>query len=161
MKKKIPLENEIVAKCKHWKNISKKIVFTNGCFDLLHKGHLDLLNEALQFGDILIVGLNSDESVKKLKGNSRPIEPQKVRKANLFKIKFISDVIIFDEITPLKLIKVIEPNFIVKGGDYKPENIVGAKEIIKWGGEVKIIKLTPGFSTTDSIKKINSKGCLK
>lgn len=153
MKKKIPIENKIVEKCKHWKNISKKIVFTNGCFDLLHKGHLDLLNEASQFGDILLVGLNSDESVKKLKGNSRPIEPQKVRKENLLKMEIISDVIIFDEMTPLKLIKVIEPSFIVKGGDYKPENIVGAKEIIKWGGEVKIIKLTPGYSTTDSIKK--------
>ena len=153
MKKKIPIENKIVEKCKHWKNISKKIVFTNGCFDLLHKGHLDLLNEASQFGDILLVGLNSDESVKKLKGNSRPIEPQKVRKENLLEMEIISDVIIFDEMTPLKLIKVIEPNFIVKGGDYKPENIVGAKEIIKWGGEVKIIKLTPGYSTTDSIKK--------
>ena len=153
MKKKIPLENNIVEKCKHWKNISKKIVFTNGCFDLLHKGHLDLLNEASQFGDILLVGLNSDESVKKLKGNSRPIESQNVRKEKLMKMEIISDVITFDEMTPLKLIKVIEPNFIVKGGDYKPENIVGAKEIIKWGGEVKIIKLTPGYSTTDSIKK--------
>tara|TARA_B110000003_G_scaffold167674_1_gene167658 strand:+ start:1457 stop:1930 length:474 start_codon:yes stop_codon:yes gene_type:complete len=152
-KKKTCLENKIVEELKLWKSLSKKIVFTNGCFDLLHKGHLDLLHEASKFGDILLVGLNSDKSVKKLKGNSRPIEPQKVRKENLLKVKFISDVIIFEELTPLKLINTIEPDFLVKGGDYKPNNIVGAKEIVKWGGVVKIIKLTPGFSTTDSIKK--------
>ena len=152
-KKKTRLENKIVEELKLWKSLSKKIVFTNGCFDLLHKGHLDLLHEASKFGDILLVGLNSDKSVKKLKGNSRPIEPQKVRKENLLKVKFISDVIIFEELTPLKLINIIEPDFLVKGGDYKPNNIVGAKEIVKWGGVVKIIKLTPGFSTTDSIKK--------
>ena len=152
-KKKTCLENKIVEELKLWKSLSKKIVFTNGCFDLLHKGHLDLLHEASKFGDILLVGLNSDKSVKKLKGNSRPIEPQKVRKENLLKVKFISDVIIFEELTPLKLINIIEPDFLVKGGDYKPNNIVGAKEIVKWGGVVKIIKLTPGFSTTDSIKK--------
>ena len=152
-KKKTLLESNIVEKSKLWKSSSKKIVFTNGCFDLLHKGHLDLLNEASKFGDILLVGLNSDKSVKKLKGNSRPIEPQKVRKKKLLKVKFISDVIIFEELTPLKLINIIEPDFLVKGGDYKPNNIVGAKEIVKWGGVVKIIKLTPGFSTTNSIKK--------
>ena len=152
-KKKTCLENKIVEELKLWKSLSKKIVFTNGCFDLLHKGHLDLLHEASKFGDILLVGLNSDKSVKKLKGNSRPIEPQKVRKENLLKVKFISDVIIFEELTPLKLINTIEPDFLVKGGDYKPNNIVGAKEIVKWGGVVKIIKLTPGFSTTNSIKK--------
>ena len=152
-KKKTCFENKIVEELKLWKSLSKKIVFTNGCFDLLHKGHLDLLHEASKFGDILLVGLNSDKSVKKLKGNSRPIEPQKVRKENLLKVKFISDVIIFEELTPLKLINIIEPDFLVKGGDYKPNNIVGAKEIVKWGGVVKIIKLTPGFSTTDSIKK--------
>ena len=152
-KKKTCLENKIVEELKLWKSLSKKIVFTNGCFDLLHKGHLDLLHEASKFGDILLVGLNSDKSVKKLKGNSRPIEPQKVRKENLLKVKFISGVIIFEELTPLKLINIIEPDFLVKGGDYKPNNIVGAKEIVKWGGVVKIIKLTPGFSTTDSIKK--------
>ena len=152
-KKKTCLENKIVEELKLWKSLSKKIVFTNGCFDLLHKGHLDLLHEASKFGDILLVGLNSDKSVKKLKGNSRPIEPQKVRKKKLLKVKFISDVIIFEELTPLKLINIIEPDFLVKGGDYKPNNIVGAKEIVKWGGVVKIIKLTPGFSTTNSIKK--------
>ena len=152
-KKKTCLENKIVEELKLWKSLSKKIVFTNGCFDLLHKGHLDLLHEASKFGDILLVGLNSDKSVKKLKGNSRPIEPQKVRKKKLLKVKFISDVIIFEELTPLKLINTIEPDFLVKGGDYKPNNIVGAKEIVKWGGVVKIIKLTPGFSTTNSIKK--------
>lgn len=153
MKNKILLKNEIVEKCKLWKNLSKKIVFTNGCFDLLHRGHLDLLAEASKFGDILVVGLNSDQSVKKLKGSSRPIEPQEVRKENLLKIKFISDVIIFEDETPLSLIKIIEPDFLVKGGDYKPNNIVGAEEIIRWGGLVKIIKLTPGYSTTDSVKK--------
>ena len=153
MEKKILLENKIVNKCKLWKSHSKKIVFTNGCFDLLHKGHLDLLNHASKLGDILIVGLNSDQSVKKLKGVSRPIESQKIRKKNLLKNKFISDVITFEEMTPLNLIIAIKPDILVKGGDYIKGNIVGAKEIVKWGGIVKIIKLTPGYSTTNSIEK--------
>lgn len=153
MEKKILLENKIVKKCKLWKSLSKKIVFTNGCFDLLHKGHLDLLNQASKLGDILVVGLNSDQSVKKLKGVSRPIESQEIRKKNLLKNKFISDVIIFEEMTPLNLIITIKPDILVKGGDYIKESIVGAKEIVKWGGIVEIIKLTPGYSTTNSIEK--------
>ena len=131
------------------------IVFTNGCFDLLHSGHLDLLRRASEFGDKLIVGLNSDVSVKKLKGRSRPIENESVRSNNLLDKGFVDDVIIFNEITPKKLIEQIIPNVLVKGGDYKKEEIVGYNNVTKNGGVVRIVPLTPGFSTTLIINKSN------
>ena len=131
------------------------IVFTNGCFDLLHSGHLHLLRRASEFGDKLIVGLNSDVSVKKLKGRSRPIENESVRSNNLLDKSFVDDVIIFNEITPKKLIEQIIPNVLVKGGDYKKEEIVGYNNVTKNGGVVRIVPLTPGFSTTLIINKSN------
>ena len=138
-----------------YKSNGLKIVFTNGCFDLLHAGHLDLLKKASEFGDKLIVGLNSDASVKKLKGNSRPIEDETVRSSSLLDKVFVDDVVIFNELTPKKLIAQIIPDVLVKGGDYKKEDIVGYSEVIKNGGVVKIISLTPGFSTTSIINKSN------
>ena len=144
--------NELISK---YKSNGLKIVFTNGCFDLLHAGHLDLLKKASEFGDKLIVGLNSDSSVKKLKGNSRPIEDEVFRSKNLLDKVFVDDVVIFNEPTPKKLITQIIPDVLVKGGDYKKENIVGYNEVIKNGGVVKIIPLTPGFSTTAIINKSN------
>ena len=138
-----------------YKSNGLKIVFTNGCFDLLHVGHLDLLKKASGFGDKLIVGLNSDTSVKKLKGNSRPIEDESVRSNNLLDKVFVDDVVIFNELTPKKLIAQIIPDVLVKGGDYKKEDIVGYSEVTKNGGVVKIIPLTPGFSTTAIINKSN------
>jgi len=138
-----------------YKNNGLSIVFTNGCFDLLHSGHLDLLRRASEFGDKLIVGLNSDVSVKKLKGRSRPIENESVRSNNLLDKSFVDDVIIFNEITPKKLIEQIIPNVLVKGGDYKKEEIVGYNNVTKNGGVVRIIPLTPGFSTTLIINKSN------
>jgi len=138
-----------------YKNNGLSIVFTNGCFDLLHSGHLDLLSRASEFGDKLIVGLNSDVSVKKLKGRSRPIENESVRSNNLLDKSFVDDVIIFNEITPKKLIEQIIPNVLVKGGDYKKEEIVGYNNVTKNGGVVRIIPLTPGFSTTLIINKSN------
>ena len=144
--------SELILK---YKNNGLKIVFTNGCFDLLHTGHLDLLKKASELGDKLIVGLNSDSSVKKLKGNNRPIENESVRSNNLLDKVFVDDVIIFNELTPKKLIAQIIPDVLVKGGDYKKEDIVGYSEVIKNGGVVKIIPLTPGFSTTAIINKSN------
>ena len=130
-----------------------KLVFTNGCFDLLHKGHLDLLSNAASLGNKLFVGLNSDTSVKKLKGEARPIQNQEVRAQKLLELKYVDHVIIFEELTPQKLIHTISPNVLVKGGDYTKNEIVGAKHVISFGGVVKIIPLTPGFSTTSIIEK--------
>ena len=137
-----------------WKKSKKTIVFTNGCFDLLHKGHIDLLTRASEFGDKLIIGINSDESVKKIKGDNRPIEDQKTRKKNLLNLKYVDDVYVFEETTPLKIIKFICPDILVKGADYDVHEIVGAKFVSTYGGKVKTIPLTPGFSTTNSIAKM-------
>ena len=130
-----------------------KLVFTNGCFDLLHKGHLDLLSNAAGFGDKLFIGLNSDTSVKKLKGDSRPIQNERIRAQKLLELKYVNHVIIFEDLTPQKLIHAISPDVLVKGGDYKKNEIVGAKHVISCGGVVKIVPLTPGFSTTSIIEK--------
>ena len=130
-----------------------KLVFTNGCFDLLHKGHLDLLSNAAGFGDKLFVGLNSDKSVKKLKGDSRPKQNERTRAQKLLELKYVNHVIIFEDLTPQKLVHAISPDVLVKGGDYKKSEIVGAKHVISNGGIVKIVPLTPGFSTTSIIEK--------
>ena len=130
-----------------------KLVFTNGCFDLLHKGHLDLLSNAASFGDKLFVGLNSDSSVKKLKGDLRPIQDEKTRAQKLLELKFVNHVVIFEDLNPQKLIHTMSPDVLVKGGDYKKNEIVGAKYVISSGGVVKIIPLTPGFSTTSIIQQ--------
>ena len=134
--------------------MNKTIVFTNGCFDLLHKGHIDLLFNASKYGDILIVGINSDESVKKIKGEERPVEGQKTRKKNLLDLKYVDEVYIFEESTPLNMIKSISPDVLVKGADYNVDEIVGAKFVSSRGGKVKTIPLTLGFSTTKSIEKM-------
>ena len=136
-----------------YKSKGLKIVFTNGCFDLLHKGHLDLLNKSSKYGDILIVGLNSDCSVKKIKGSSRPVEHETLRSQKLMALNYVDHVIIFEQLTPKKLISELKPNVLVKGGDYELNKIVGADEVVSNGGTVKVIPLTPGFSTTSIIKK--------
>ena len=143
----------IDSKLHFWRKNEKKIIFSNGCFDLLHKGHIDLLAKARSLGDVLIVGLNSDLSVKALKGDKRPIQNQKVRFNNLLKLNSVDLVIIFEEETPLKLIKKIQPNIIVKGQDYKIKHVVGYNTIKGWGGEVVLVPLTKGYSTTSIIKK--------
>ena len=149
---------EIGQECQKWKKESKNIVFTNGCFDLLHKGHIDLLKKSLEFGDILIVGLNSDRSIKRLKGSSRPIENKRTRVKKLLKLNIISGLCIFDNETPLELIKVIKPDVLVKGGDYEPNKIIGSSEVIKEGGMIKVVPLLPGYSTTHSIEKMRREG---
>ena len=142
-------------KSRFFKKDNKLIVFTNGCFDLLHKGHEDLLNKASSYGDILIVGINSDSSVKSIKGENRPIEKEITRVDKLLKLDCVDYVIIFDSKTPKNIIKIISPDVLVKGGDYDLNNIVGAQHVIKNGGDVKIVPLTPGYSTTSIIKLNN------
>ncbi|RPH02487.1 MAG: D-glycero-beta-D-manno-heptose 1-phosphate adenylyltransferase [Candidatus Pelagibacter sp. TMED153] len=137
----------------NYKSKGLKIVFTNGCFDLLHKGHLDLLKKSSKYGDKLIVGLNSDSSIKKLKGASRPVENEMKRFQKLMALNYVDHVIIFEQITPKKLISELKPDVLVKGGDYELNNIIGADEVVSNGGIIKIIPLTPGFSTTSIIKK--------
>ncbi len=132
----------------------KKIVFTNGCFDILHKGHISYLNEARSLGDALIVGVNSDRSVKQLKGPTRPICSELDRKYVLENLKAVDAVEIFDEETPLELILKIKPMVLVKGGDWPVEKIVGGIEVKSWGGEVKTLQFVDGMSTTNIINKI-------
>jgi len=147
--------NTLIDKVEKLKISKKKIVFTNGCFDILHKGHFDYLSQSKSLGDFLIVGLNSDDSVRLLKGIDRPINNQNLRANNLTKLDYIDAVIIFTEQTPEKLIKLILPDILTKGGDYKINQIVGSDTVTKNGGKVKILPHIKGYSTTDII---NNKG---
>ena len=132
----------------------KKIVFTNGCFDLVHRGHVDYLSKARDLGDMLIVGLNSDASVRRLKGEKRPISNQESRAMVLAAFAFVDYVVIFDEDTPLNLIENIVPDILVKGGDYDRSTVVGADFVEAHGGRLELIPLVPGESTTNLVKKI-------
>ncbi|MCK4653023.1 MAG: D-glycero-beta-D-manno-heptose 1-phosphate adenylyltransferase [Candidatus Cloacimonetes bacterium] len=136
------------------KTSGEKIVFTNGCFDIIHAGHIKYLYEASKLGDILIIGLNSDESVKKLKGKNRPINSELDRATVLKSLFMVNYVVIFQEDTPYKLIEHIKPDVLVKGGDWKPEEIVGSDIVTRNGGIVKSLTFKEGFSTTDLIEKI-------
>jgi rfaE bifunctional protein nucleotidyltransferase chain/domain len=146
-----PLQSQL----KWWRLINKTVAFTNGVFDILHEGHIKVLSQAASMADVLIVGVNSDASVKRLKGNERPINNEQSRALILASLIMIDAVIIFEEDTPLKLIKNIMPDVLVKGGDYSLETIAGAGEVIANGGKVEVIALADGFSTTGIIKKIN------
>jgi|TARA_B100000902_G_scaffold342108_1_gene345959 D-beta-D-heptose 7-phosphate kinase/D-beta-D-heptose 1-phosphate adenosyltransferase len=133
---------------------SKKIVFTNGCFDILHVGHIRYLSEAKSLGDILVIGINSDKSVKELKGPSRPINSLSDRALILSELRYVDYVVSFEEQTPLELIKIIMPDILVKGGDYTVETVVGASEVIDSGGQVKLLQFHDGYSSTNYIDKI-------
>lgn len=139
-----------------WKENGNKIVFTNGCFDLLHAGHISYLSEAAALGDKLVVGLNSDYSVQKIKGPERPINNENTRSLLLGSMFFIDAVVVFNEDTPLDLINTVIPDVLVKGGDYNIENIVGAKETIAHGGKVEVLTFLPGYSSTAIIEKIKN-----
>ena len=132
----------------------KKIVFTNGCFDIIHVGHIRYLSKAKKLGNILIVGLNSDESVKKLKGDDRPINTFEDRAMLLSSLRFVDLVIIFEEQTPENLIKEIKPDILAKGGDYDPKDIIGYKTVIENGGQVKVLGFHDGYSSSNYINKI-------
>ncbi|MBX2941168.1 MAG: D-glycero-beta-D-manno-heptose 1-phosphate adenylyltransferase [Cyclobacteriaceae bacterium] len=137
-----------------WHLQGQKVVFTNGCFDILHLGHVDYLEKAAALGDRLVVGLNTDASVSRFKGEERPIQDQNSRARILASLQFVDMVVLFDEDTPLELISELLPDILVKGSDYLAENIVGADVVRRHGGIVATIDFVPGYSTTRIIKKI-------
>jgi rfaE bifunctional protein nucleotidyltransferase chain/domain len=137
-----------------WKKERKKVVFTNGVFDLLHIGHITYLAKAAELGDKLVVGLNADSSVKRIKGDDRPVNDQNSRAAILAALFFVDGIVLFEEDTPIRLVTAIMPDILVKGADYTIENIVGGKEVLANGGEVKTISFLEGYSSTSIIQKI-------
>ena len=147
---------ELLLQVKRWRLKSKKIVFTNGVFDIVHEGHIASICEAASHADILIIGLNADASVKRLKGESRPVNNESSRALILASMLMTDAIVIFEEDTPLNLITAIMPDVLVKGGDYTLEQIVGAKEVMANGGEVIIAPILEGFSTTSIIERMKS-----
>ena len=155
------LSRKIIT-AEEWQSVSRQnlfetVVFTNGCFDILHRGHIEYLTEAREQGDCLIVGLNSDASVKRLKGDSRPVNCQEDRALMLAALESVSYVILFEDDTPEKLIRSIKPDLLVKGGDYTPEQIAGADFVMKNGGSVLTVPFVQGYSTTKTIEKLSHK----
>ncbi len=153
---KVLTSEEIKRQLARWHLKNDKIVFTNGCFDILHRGHLEYLAHSSDMGDRLIIGLNSDASVKKIKGDSRPLNDEYSRGYALASLGFVDAVVVFDEETPEELIKTLKPDILVKGSDYSENEIVGGAFVKENGGEVKTIPLTEGFSTTNFIEKIKT-----
>lgn len=156
IKRKITDHGQLRASLNIWRFQEKKIVFTNGCFDLLHLGHIDYLTKAADMGDKLVIGLNSDSSTAALKGPGRPINDQLSRSVMLASFSFVDAVILFDESTPIELIRWIRPDVLVKGADYTIDQIIGSELVIKSGGEVKTIDYLSGYSTTLIEQKIRS-----
>jgi len=153
--KQLPLIELSRRRC-GWRTYSQKTVFTNGVFDLIHPGHLTYLAQAAGLGQRLIVGVNSDESVRRLKGDSRPIMPLAARMQLLAGLFFVDGVIAFEEDTPLELIKSLKPDVLVKGGDYQVKDIVGYQEVLSWGGEVATIPFVEGHSSTGIIERLRA-----
>ena len=150
---KIFLLNELLKRIEFWRTLGDKIVFTNGCFDILHEGHIHLLETCQQFGSRVIVGLNADSSVKELKGPSRPVNNQQSRATLLAATQFTDAVVIFYELTPENLIHAIKPDVLVKGGDWNKNEIIGSHFVESYGGEVKTVPYLNGFSTTEIIER--------
>ena len=151
---KITPRNELKATVDRLKREGKKVVFTNGCFDILHAGHTRYLREARKLGDALILALNSDSSVRSIKGPMRPIVPESERAEVVGALDSVDYVTVFDELTPLELIEFLRPDVIVKGGDWAEKDIVGAETVRKWGGRVAIMPEIEGASTTNIIDKV-------
>lgn len=139
----------------YWRFRSEKVVFTNGCFDILHRGHIDYLSKAADEGNVLIIGLNTDNSVRRIKGDSRPIQDETSRAMILAALSFVNAIVLFDEETPYELIKFVQPDVLVKGSDYNIEDIVGYDVVNAKGGFVKTIEFLDGFSTSSIIEKIS------
>lgn len=154
IKNKLLSHKDLEAKLRAWRSAQKTIVFTNGCFDILHRGHVEYLAQAADLGDVLVVGLNTDASVKRLKGESRPVNDEQSRALLLSALQFVDAVVLFDDDTPYELIKQVQPDVLVKGNDYKPEEIVGYDIVTARGGKVMTIDLVEGFSTTNIIKRM-------
>jgi len=148
--------DEIILRFAPGKRNGKRVVFTNGCFDLLHPGHVELLEKARALGDALIVGINSDESVRILKGEGRPIVPQQERAEILASFDCVDAVVIFDELTPQKTVAAILPDVLVKGGDWPGNQIVGREEVENAGGKVVLVEVVKGYSTTEILEKIRA-----
>jgi D-glycero-beta-D-manno-heptose 1-phosphate adenylyltransferase len=146
--------DQAIAQVHAWQHSGQKIVFTNGCFDLVHLGHIDYLEKARALGNKLVLGLNTDASVSRIKGPLRPVVNQEARARLMAALSFVDTVILFDEPTPLQLIEALKPDILVKGDDYSIETIVGADFVLANGGDVKTIALVEGFSTTKLIEKI-------
>jgi len=148
--------NQALHQIQQWRDEGKCIVFTNGCFDLLHPGHIDYLTKARALGDVLIIGLNDDNSIQRLKGPNRPVNTLTDRAIMLAALKPVDLVVPFSEDTPLKLISALAPDILVKGGDYKPDDIVGAKEVIANGGKVVVMPFIDGHSSSSLINQIKA-----
>lgn len=155
VREKIITTDNLVLKVSQWKKNKMKVAFTNGCFDILHLGHLEILTKSKEFGDRLIVAVNSDASVRKLKGKERPINDFQTRSNMLASFSFVDYVVEFSDDTPKKLIQIIKPDFLIKGGDYKKKDIVGNDIVSSYGGETIIIPLIDGLSSTNTINKLN------
>ena len=151
---KILDKERLLVKLTDWKEENKKIVFTNGCFDLIHLGHIEVIARSADLGDILIIGVNTDNSIKRLKGSNRPIIKEISRAKQLAALEFVDAVVFFDQDTPIDLIKMINPNIITKGGDYNTDQVIGNDIVTQNYGEVVIIPLTQGYSTTSILEKI-------
>lgn len=156
IKNKITTLTTLQIKLREWEKKGNKIVFTNGCFDIIHQGHIDYLAKAKDLGDILIIGLNTDKSVSEIKGKNRPIQDQESRAIILASMQFVDSIVYFSDPTPYKLIKAIQPDILVKGADYKPEEIIGYDIVKQKGGEIKTLEFLEGYSTSAIEKKILS-----
>lgn len=153
-KDKIHSLQELISKAEELRGDNKKIVFTNGCFDIIHRGHVSYLSEAAALGDFLIVGVNSDSSVQRLKGKNRPLQDETSRAEILAALECVGAIVIFSEDTPIELIKAIRPDVLVKGGDYSVDTVVGAQEVLDGGGSVELLSFLPGYSTSSIEDKI-------
>ncbi|MFH1936513.1 MAG: D-glycero-beta-D-manno-heptose 1-phosphate adenylyltransferase, partial [Bacteroidota bacterium] len=156
IKSKLFTREQIRNQCNIWRFKEKKIVFTNGCFDLLHLGHIEYLSKAADAGDVLVIGLNSDNSVRMLKGTGRPVMNEHARAMILASLSYVTAVVLFDEENPYELIATIQPDILVKGADYRIEEIAGHDIVQSRGGEVITVPLTKGYSTTDLIAKLRN-----
>lgn len=155
-KQKIIEQDHLKNIISFWRFKGYRLVFTNGCFDILHMGHVDYLARAKSLGDILVVGLNTDQSVSRIKGKNRPVNNQDARALLLASLVFVDAVVLFDEDTPYNLIKSVQPDILVKGSDYKPLDIVGADIVLDAGGSIETIDFLEGYSTTSIIEKLKS-----
>ena len=156
IRSKIIKKNELERLLNIWRFQGKKLVFTNGCFDILHLGHIDYLSKAKDQGDVLIIGLNTDASVKRIKGSNRPINDEQARSMILASLRFVDVVVFFDEDTPYDLISFVKPDILVKGSDYKVEEIVGYDIVKNNGGQIITLDLAAGYSTTGILEKIKN-----
>ena len=156
IEKKLMNSSQLIDQLNSWQKEGCKIVFSNGCFDILHLGHIDYLARAADFGDKMVIGLNTDSSVSKIKGPTRPINDERSRAMVLAALEFVSAIILFDEPTPYELIRLVQPDVLVKGADYKPEDIVGYDLVTAKGGNVHTIPFVEGYSTTKIEQRIRN-----